>query len=231
MTSHLDPSHLVSSHRILSRLISSRLFSSCLVSPHLVSSCLTSSRLVSSLLILSRLILYVQVPVFLLRCAQVPVCLPPQVCSGWSQVTWRVPQDSQVDGVVVENRGSSSVLQLFNVTWRNSGRYTCEEGSSYQSREIDIFIPGKGDNIYHIWLREAEEDTIPCVVSDPRLNVSLYERPSWTLVTGTTYEPGRGFTGRLNDTSYVCLAALGGEERESQVYYVFSIVGELMRLG
>uniref|UniRef100_A0A3B4VMV7 Ig-like domain-containing protein n=1 Tax=Seriola dumerili TaxID=41447 RepID=A0A3B4VMV7_SERDU len=142
-------------------------------------------------------------------------CLSPQVCSG----------------LFLQNRGSSSVLQLFNVTWRNSGRYTCEEGSSYQSREIDIFIPGKGDNIYHIWLCEAEEDTIPCVVSDPRLNVSLYERPGWTLVTGTTYEPGRGFTGRLNDTSYVCLAALGGEERESQVYYVFSIVGELMRLG
>ncbi|XP_023283929.1 platelet-derived growth factor receptor beta-like [Seriola lalandi dorsalis] len=152
------------------------------------------------------------------------------VCSGWSQVTWRVPQDSQVDGVVVENRGSSSVLQLFNVTWRNSGRYTCEEGSSYQSREIDIFIPGKGPDEWFVPLgpgvvmKEAEEDTIPCVVSDPRLNVSLYERPSWTLVTGTTYEPGRGFTGRLNDTSYVCLAALGGEERESQVYYVFSIV-------
>ncbi|XP_071362423.1 platelet-derived growth factor receptor beta-like isoform X2 [Trachinotus anak] len=152
------------------------------------------------------------------------------VCSGWSQVTWQLPQDSQVDGVVVENRGSSSILQLFNVTWRNSGRYTCEEASSYQSREINIFIPGQSPDEWFVPLgpgvvmKEAEEDTIPCVVSDPQLSVSLYERPGRTPVTGMTYEPGRGFTGRLNDTSYVCLATRGGEERESQVYYVFSIV-------
>ncbi|XP_076606843.1 platelet-derived growth factor receptor beta-like isoform X2 [Chaetodon auriga] len=152
------------------------------------------------------------------------------VCSGWSQVTWRLPQDTLVDGVVVENQGSSSVLQLSNVTWRNSGRYTCEEASSYQSRDIDIFIPGRGPDEWFVPLgpgvvmKEAEEDTIPCVVSDPQLNVSLYERPGRTPVTGTKFEPGRGFTGRLNDTSYVCLAARGDEERESQVYYVFSIV-------
>ncbi|XP_045896924.1 platelet-derived growth factor receptor beta-like [Micropterus dolomieu] len=152
------------------------------------------------------------------------------VCSGWSQVTWQLPLDSQVDGVIVENQGSSSILQLYNATWRNSGRYTCEEASSSQSREIDIFIPGQGPEEWFIPLgrgvvmKDAEEDTIPCVVSDPRLNVSLYERPGRTPVTRMTYEPGRGFTGRLNDTSYVCLASRGDEERESQVYYVFSIV-------
>ncbi|XP_041807993.1 platelet-derived growth factor receptor beta-like [Chelmon rostratus] len=152
------------------------------------------------------------------------------VCSGWSQVIWRLPQDTLADGVVVENQGSSSVLQLSNVTWRNSGRYTCEEVSSHQSRDINIFIPGRGPEEWFVPLgpgvvmKEAEEDTIPCVVSDPRLNVSLYERPGRTRITGTTYEPGRGFTGRLNDTSYVCSAARGDEERESQVYYVFSII-------
>ncbi|XP_068436082.1 platelet-derived growth factor receptor beta-like isoform X2 [Clinocottus analis] len=151
------------------------------------------------------------------------------VCSGWSDVTWQLP-DPQVQGVVVDNQGSSSVLHLFNATWRNSGRYTCEEASSYQSREVDIFIPGQGPEEWFVPLgpsvvmKEAEEDTIPCVVSDPRLNVSLYERPGRTAVSGATYEPGRGFTGRLNDTSYVCSATRGSEERESQVYYVFSIV-------
>lgn len=79
-------------------------------------------------------------------------------------------------------------------------------------------------------MKEAEEGTIPCVVSDPQLNVSLYERPGLIAVTGTTYEPGRGFTGHLNDTSYMCLATRGDEKRESQVYYVFSIIGEI-RLG
>ncbi|XP_051793851.1 platelet-derived growth factor receptor beta-like isoform X2 [Acanthochromis polyacanthus] len=152
------------------------------------------------------------------------------VCSGWSQVVWRFPQDLQVDGAFVDSRGSSSVLQLVNVTWRNSGRYTCEEEASNQSRDISIFIPGQDPDQWFVpvgpgvVMKETEEDTIPCVVSDPHLNVSLLERPSRTPVDGLTYEPGRGFTGRLNDTSYVCLAARGDKERESQVYYVFSIV-------
>ncbi|XP_054873354.1 platelet-derived growth factor receptor beta-like isoform X2 [Amphiprion ocellaris] len=152
------------------------------------------------------------------------------VCSGWSQVTWRFPPDFRVDGVFVDSRGSSSVLQLVNVTWRNSGRYTCEEEASNQSRDINIFIPGQDPDQWFVpvgpgvVMKEAEEDTIPCVVSNPRLNVSLLERPSRTPVDGLTYEPGRGFTGRLNDTSYVCSAAHGDEERESQVYYVFSII-------
>ncbi|XP_058504513.1 platelet-derived growth factor receptor beta-like [Solea solea] len=152
------------------------------------------------------------------------------VCSGWSQVTWRLPRASPLDGVLVERRGSSSVLQLVNATWRNSGRYTCEEASSNQSRDIDVFIPGQGPEEWFVPLgpgvvmKEAEEDTIPCVVSDPQLNVSLFQRHGRTAVTTTTYDPARGFTGRLNDTSYVCVAARGDEQRESQVYYVFSII-------
>lgn len=87
---------------------------------------------------------------------------------------------------------------------------------------MEWFVPlGHG-----VVMKETEEDTIPCVVSNPRLNVSLYERPNKTPITGLTYEPGRGFTGRLNDTSYVCVATAGDEVAESQVYYVFSIIGE-----
>ncbi|KAM4544457.1 platelet-derived growth factor receptor beta-like isoform 3-T4 [Odontesthes bonariensis] len=154
------------------------------------------------------------------------------VCSAWSQVTWRLPglPDSQVDGVIKQNRGTSSTLQLFNVTWRNSGRYTCEEPSANQRRDVDVFIPGEGPDEWFVPFRpgvvmkEAEEATIPCSVSDPQLGVALYERPGRTPVSGMIYEPARGFTGRLNDTSYVCVATRGADERESQVYYVFSIV-------
>ncbi|XP_074528109.1 platelet-derived growth factor receptor beta-like isoform X2 [Halichoeres trimaculatus] len=152
------------------------------------------------------------------------------VCSGWSQVGWRPPQDSQMDGVSVEEQGSSSVLQLVNATWSQSGRYTCEEPLSSQSRHIDIFIPGQGPEEWFVPLgpgvvmKEAEEDTIPCVVSDPRLNVLLFQRPSKSPISGMTYEPGRGFTGRLNDSSYACTASRGNETAESQVYHVFSII-------
>uniref|UniRef100_UPI003AAA5F97 platelet-derived growth factor receptor beta-like n=1 Tax=Centroberyx gerrardi TaxID=166262 RepID=UPI003AAA5F97 len=152
------------------------------------------------------------------------------VCSGWGQVSWRLPQESLLDGVLLENQGSSSILQLHNATWRHSGKYICEEAGSDETRELDVFIPGQGPDEWFVptgpgvVMKEGEEGTIPCVVSDPRLNVSLYERPGRAPVTGATYRPGRGFTGRLSDTSYVCLAAQDGEERESQVFYVFSII-------
>lgn len=75
-------------------------------------------------------------------------------------------------------------------------------------------------------MKEEEDATIPCVVSDPQLNVSLFERPSRTLVHGMVYHPALGFTGNLNDSSYMCLASRGAEERDSRVYYVFTIVGK-----
>lgn len=75
-------------------------------------------------------------------------------------------------------------------------------------------------------MKEGEEGSIPCVVSNPQLNVSLFERPDRTPVTGLTYEPARGFTGPLNDTSYLCEASDGRRRADSQVYYVFSIIGE-----
>nr|XP_057943621.1 uncharacterized protein csf1rb isoform X2 [Doryrhamphus excisus] len=153
------------------------------------------------------------------------------VCSGWGQVSWRLPrQDFHDDGIVVDYQKSRSVLQLSNASWRNSGRYACEESSSNQIRQMDIFIPGRGPDEWFVPLgpgvvmKEKEEDTIPCVVSDPLLNVSLYERGDTIPLPGMKYEPAHGFTGHLNDSSYVCVASNGSEQTQSQVYYVFSIV-------
>lgn len=74
-------------------------------------------------------------------------CLSPsaQVCSGWSQVTWVLPRELQIEGVVVEDQGSSSLLQIFNASWQTSGRYTCKETSSDLSKAIDVFVPGEGE--------------------------------------------------------------------------------------
>ncbi|XP_056140614.1 platelet-derived growth factor receptor beta-like isoform X3 [Lampris incognitus] len=152
------------------------------------------------------------------------------VCSGWDRVTWRLPQDFLLEGVSVENQGTRSVLRLHGASWRNSGSYVCEEASSEQSRTVDIFIPGQGPDEWFVpmgpsvVMKEGEEGTIPCVVSDPKLNVTLYERPSRRPANGTSYKPSRGFTGPLKDTSYICLASGPEEERESHVFYVFSIV-------
>lgn len=153
------------------------------------------------------------------------------VCSGWSQVRWRLPENADGgDGVLVQDEGSSSTLQFFNATWRNSGRYTCEEPSADQSRAVDVFIPGQGPEQWFVpqsssqVYKHAEEGTIPCVVSDPTLNVSLYQRPGRTAVTGVRHEASLGFTGRLNDAGHVCVAEKGDQEKESKVFYVFTIL-------
>lgn len=51
-----------------------------------------------------------------------------------------------MDGVAVEDQGTISILNIFNATWKHSGRYTCEEGLSSESKSVDIFIPGQGEN-------------------------------------------------------------------------------------
>lgn len=158
--------------------------------------------------------------------------------------------------MAVEDQGSISILNIFNTSWQHSGRYLCEEGLSSQSKSVDIFIPGQGNDgaccsafvdllipsgclsgpeewfilsDLGVVMKEKEEGTIPCVVSDPQLTVSLYERPDRKPVTGLTYKPARGFTGPLNDTSYLCVASDGRQQIDSQVYYVFSVIGEESR--
>ncbi|XP_035989100.1 platelet-derived growth factor receptor beta isoform X2 [Fundulus heteroclitus] len=158
------------------------------------------------------------------------------VCSGWSQVKWRLPQSSDGGpGVVVEDEGSSSTLRFLNATWRNSGRYTCEEPSADQSRAVDVFIPGQGPEQWFVSqsasqvYKHTEEGTIPCVVSHPKLNVSLFERPSRRAVAEVRYEPALGFTGRLNDAGYVCTAVDGHQETQSQVFHVFTLLVQHLR--
>lgn len=51
-----------------------------------------------------------------------------------------------MEGVAVDDQGSSSLLQLDNTTWQTSGRYTCKEASSDLSKAIDVFVPGDGES-------------------------------------------------------------------------------------
>uniref|UniRef100_A0AAY4B6J5 receptor protein-tyrosine kinase n=1 Tax=Denticeps clupeoides TaxID=299321 RepID=A0AAY4B6J5_9TELE len=147
------------------------------------------------------------------------------MCSGWSDVTWKIPHDPIPEGISVDNRRATSVLSLTNVTWKHTGSYVCEEPISYESKAISVFVPDP-----EVWfvtvsaplvMKESEEDTIPCVATDPHISVTLYEKSSQTVVPGK-YRPGEGFRAILNDTSYVCKGTLGGQEKESQVFYVYT---------
>uniref|UniRef100_A0A674D1Z3 receptor protein-tyrosine kinase n=1 Tax=Salmo trutta TaxID=8032 RepID=A0A674D1Z3_SALTR len=149
------------------------------------------------------------------------------VCSGWSKVTWKSPHDPSLEGVAVEDRGTTSVLVLHNVTWRHSGNYICEESSTQETKDISVFVPDPEEWFLPlrqaVVMKEGEEGTIHCMVTDPGINVTLYERDNKASVEGT-YHPSKGFTAILKDSSYICRGAMNGEEKASQVYYVYSIV-------
>ncbi|XP_067085346.1 LOW QUALITY PROTEIN: platelet-derived growth factor receptor beta-like [Osmerus mordax] len=147
-------------------------------------------------------------------------------CSGWGKVTWRAPVDPPLDGVQVEDQGATSVLTLEHVTAWHSGNYVCQEGMEEDTRDLAIFVPDP-DRWFvptaGVVMKEEEEGTIPCVASDPRVSVSLYERAGEGPLPGQ-YQASRGFRAVLNDTAYVCRGTLEGQERESQVFYVYSII-------
>ncbi|KAJ8383630.1 hypothetical protein AAFF_G00216010 [Aldrovandia affinis] len=148
-------------------------------------------------------------------------------CSGWSEVRWRNRSEGAVIGVRVQNGNTSSELSLENVTWRHTGIYVFEEPASDETVEVSVFVPDVDvwfvPYEHKVVMKVGSEGTIPCPVSDPRINVSLHERSGGAAVEGT-YHPGRGFTAALQDSTYICRGVLGGEQRESQAFHVYSLV-------
>ncbi|XP_064207920.1 platelet-derived growth factor receptor beta-like isoform X2 [Anguilla rostrata] len=148
-------------------------------------------------------------------------------CSGWSEVRWRNRSELDMSWAHAANGTTSSVLTLENVTWEHTGTYVCEEPASEEAVEVSVFVPDKDvwfiPYEHKVVMKVGKEGTIPCTVTDPRINVTLYERASDTPLEGT-YHPGKGFTAALKDSTYTCRGVLNGETRESQAFHVYSLV-------
>uniref|UniRef100_A0A673GHS7 receptor protein-tyrosine kinase n=1 Tax=Sinocyclocheilus rhinocerous TaxID=307959 RepID=A0A673GHS7_9TELE len=150
-------------------------------------------------------------------------------CSGWSNVTWRFKREEKVPEFHTEKRSpSSSILSLEQVTWRQTGVYVCLENGTNETREVAVFVPDPEvwflENDHVMVTKTREEGTIPCLVTDPSINVTLYEKDSEIMVEGS-YNPSMGYTAALEDRTYKCKGELNGEEKESIPFYVFSIFG------
>uniref|UniRef100_A0A8C2GKX1 receptor protein-tyrosine kinase n=1 Tax=Cyprinus carpio TaxID=7962 RepID=A0A8C2GKX1_CYPCA len=148
-------------------------------------------------------------------------------CSGWSNVTWRFKREENVPEFHTEKRSpSSSVLSLEQVTWRHTGVYVCSENSTNETREVAVFVPDPEvwflENDHFMVTKTRVEGTIPCLVTNPLINVTLYEKDSEIKVEGS-YNPSTGYTAALEDRTYKCKGELNGEEKESPLFYVFSI--------
>lgn len=73
--------------------------------------------------------------------------------------------------------------------------------------------------------KTSEESTVPCVVSNPDINVTLYERDTDQPIRGL-YVPSEGYKAPLEERTYVCRGEMNGEVMESQAFYVYSVTSE-----
>ncbi|XP_059202331.1 platelet-derived growth factor receptor beta [Centropristis striata] len=160
-------------------------------------------------------------------------------CSGSGETTWVFKRDDvpyfQVEPVqnpgknyqIVQSSPTSSVLTLWNVSWKHTGVYQCIDRHTEEPKEVAVFVPDNDvwfvESIHGMVTKTSEESNVPCVVTNPDINVTLYERDTDVQIHGT-YVPSEGYKALLEDRTYVCRGELNEEVKESQAFYVFSIV-------
>ncbi|KAK5864853.1 hypothetical protein PBY51_016060 [Eleginops maclovinus] len=159
-------------------------------------------------------------------------------CSGSGLVTWEFKRDDvpyfQVGQVqdggqtyeIVQSNARSSVLNLWNMSWKHTGVYVCFDRYAGEAKEVAVFVPDPKvwfiERFHGMVTKTSEESTVPCVVSNPDINVTLYERDTDLPIRGL-YVPSEGYKAPLEDRTYVCRGEMNGEVKESQAFYVFSI--------
>uniref|UniRef100_A0A3B4AYB0 receptor protein-tyrosine kinase n=1 Tax=Periophthalmus magnuspinnatus TaxID=409849 RepID=A0A3B4AYB0_9GOBI len=143
-------------------------------------------------------------------------------CSGSTETAWEFKRDD-----IVQNTDMTSVMTLFDVSWKHSGVYLCMDRKTGKSQEVIVFVPDPNvwfiETSHGMVTKTSEETTIPCLVTNPNITVSLFEKDTDVPVKGV-YDPSEGYRGLVEDRTYVCRGELNGEVKESQAFYVFSIV-------
>ncbi|XP_035506085.2 platelet-derived growth factor receptor beta [Scophthalmus maximus] len=159
-------------------------------------------------------------------------------CSSFGETTWEFKRDDvpyfqveQVQNVgqsyqIVQSETTSSVLTLSNVSWKHTGVYLCVDRHTGETKEVLVFVPDTDiwfiERSHGMVTKTSEESTIPCVVTNPNINVTLYNRDTDLPIRGH-YVPSEGYKAPLEDRTYMCRGELNGEVKESQAFYVFSI--------
>ncbi|KAF0039394.1 hypothetical protein F2P81_007629 [Scophthalmus maximus] len=127
---------------------------------------------------------------------------------------------------IVQSETTSSVLTLSNVSWKHTGVYLCVDRHTGETKEVLVFVPDTDiwfiERSHGMVTKTSEESTIPCVVTNPNINVTLYNRDTDLPIRGH-YVPSEGYKAPLEDRTYMCRGELNGEVKESQAFYVFSI--------
>ncbi|XP_019937957.2 platelet-derived growth factor receptor beta [Paralichthys olivaceus] len=159
-------------------------------------------------------------------------------CSGLRETTWEFKRDDvpyfqveQVQNVgqsyeIMPNGATSSVLTLLNVSWKHTGVYLCVDQHTGETKEVVVFVPDPDvwfiERSHGMVTKTSQESTVPCLVTNPNINVTLYQRDTDMPIRGH-YDPSEGYKAPLEDRTYVCRGELNGKAEESQEFNVLSI--------
>lgn len=89
-----------------------------------------------------------------------------------------------------------------------------------------VFLPAITSEEFFIFITGYTEAIIPCRVTNPELQVTLYEKKVENPIPAA-YDPQQGFKGFFEDKTYYCQAIVDDQEVDSDTFYVYRIQGEL----
>lgn len=89
-----------------------------------------------------------------------------------------------------------------------------------------VFLPAVPSDEAFIFITGYTEAVIPCRVTNPQMQVTLYEKKV-EIPIPATYDPQQGFKGFFEDKTYFCRTFVDDQEVDSNTFYVYRIQGEL----
>uniref|UniRef100_A0A8B9PPA6 Platelet-derived growth factor receptor beta n=1 Tax=Apteryx owenii TaxID=8824 RepID=A0A8B9PPA6_APTOW len=156
------------------------------------------------------------------------------VCYGDGMLVWE--REGQTldaslehkDGVFVSN------LTLRNVTGRQTGEYVCTYSPDQAPESTErkavyiyvpdpslVFLPTAAEELF-IFITGYTEAVIPCRVTNPQMQVTLYEKKVENPIPAA-YDPQQGFKGFFEDKTYFCQTIVDDQEVDSDTFYVYRI--------
>ncbi|XP_074865445.1 platelet-derived growth factor receptor beta isoform X2 [Carettochelys insculpta] len=156
------------------------------------------------------------------------------MCSGEAEVVWEREMQPIATSAEWRDGAFTSTLTLWNVTGLDTGEYVCTYNHSQSQKPAErkavyvfvpdpslVFLPTTSEDSF-IFISSSSEATIPCRVTDPHANVTLYEKKV-NIPIAAVYDQQQGFRGFFEDKTYICRATLGEHEVDSDPYYIYRI--------
>ncbi|XP_072923188.1 platelet-derived growth factor receptor beta isoform X3 [Hemitrygon akajei] len=121
-----------------------------------------------------------------------------------------------------------NVLHIYNAASYHNREYVCSANKT-EILHFFIFVPDPNEwfrpqtqQEMFIMAEESVDVFIPCVATNPELQVTLYHVETETTID-TPYDRRQGFLGKFKGGTYKCRAKLGKKEQVSDEYVVETI--------